>query len=72
MGYILHGLSFNSILLTSWCLVFLQTTPCSFLLFAFQKEGCSVINQRQPDPIIELPDISSDFCGFFVDVVVVL
>ena len=31
-----------------------------------------MINQRQPDPIIELPDISSDFCGFFVDVVVVL
>ena len=65
MSYIFHLLSFNSMLLTSWCLPLQETTPCSFL-FAFQKEGNSAISQRLPDLITGLSDTSSDFCGFLL------
>ena len=34
-----------------------------FLLFAFQKESSSAMNQRWTDLITQLPDTSSDFCG---------
>ena len=59
MSYILHLLSFDSVLITSciwlwYTALSSQITPGSFSLFALQKEGCRVTELH--DSITGLPD----------------
>ena len=58
MSHISHLLSFNFMLVTSWCLTLwcsLQTSPYSFSLFALQKERLNAIYKRQWPQLLRLP-----------------
>ena len=58
MSHISHLLSFNFMLVTSWCLTLwysLQISPYSFSLFALQKERLNAIYKRQWPQLLRLP-----------------